>query len=36
LKYAGLISQAEMIELYAEYRDSGKAPEQWLEQQEIS
>ena len=36
LKHVGLVPEAEMIRLYVEFKGSGKTPEQWLEQQELS
>jgi len=36
LKYAPLVSEVEMLMLYFEFKGSGKAPEQWLEQQELN
>jgi hypothetical protein len=36
LKYAPLISEIEILMVYFEFKGSGKTPEQWLEQQELS
>lgn len=36
LKYAPLISEIEMLMVYFEFKASGKTPEQWLEQRELS
>jgi hypothetical protein len=36
LRCVGLIPEVEVLMLYFEFKGSGKTPEQWLEQQEIS
>jgi hypothetical protein len=36
LKHAGLIPETEIFQLYLECKASGKTPDQWLEQQELS
>jgi hypothetical protein len=36
LKHVGLVSEAEMLWLYFEFKGSGKTPEQWFEEQELS
>jgi hypothetical protein len=36
LKHLGLTSEIEMLWLYFEFKGSGKTPEQWFEQQELS
>jgi hypothetical protein len=36
LKYAPLVPEIEMLLLYSEFKGSGKTPERWLEQQELS
>jgi hypothetical protein len=36
LKHIELIPEIEMLRLYVEFKGSGKTPEQWLEQQELS
>ena len=36
LKYVGLVSEEEMLWLYVQFKGSGKTPEEWLEEQELS
>jgi hypothetical protein len=36
LKYVGLVPVKEMLLLFCECKGSGKTPEQWLEEQELS
>jgi hypothetical protein len=36
LRHVGLVPEIEMLRLYFEFKSSGKTPEQWLEQQELS
>lgn len=36
LKHVGLVLQMDMLQLYFEFKRSGKTYEQWLEQQEMS
>ena len=36
LKHAGLVPETEMLQIYFEFKGSGKTPEQWFEQQELS
>jgi beta-glucosidase/6-phospho-beta-glucosidase/beta-galactosidase len=36
LKYVGLMPEIEMLRLYFEFKGSGKTPEQWLDEQELS
>jgi hypothetical protein len=36
LRLVGLVSEVEVLMLYFEFKGSGKTPEQWLEQQEMS
>jgi len=35
LKQAPLIPETEILQLYMQYKTSGKTPEQWFEQQEL-
>jgi len=36
LRHVGLVPEIEVLRLYFEFKGSGKTPEQWLEQQEMS
>jgi len=36
LKRVGLVPEMETLRLYFEFKGSGKTPEQWFEQQELS
>jgi hypothetical protein len=36
LKYVGLVPAEEVLRLFLEFKGSGKTPEQWFEQQELS
>lgn len=36
LRHVGLVPEIEMLRLYFEFKGSGKTPDQWLEQQELS
>jgi hypothetical protein len=36
LKHVGLVPETEVHWLYSEFKSSGKTPEKWLEQQELS
>jgi hypothetical protein len=36
LTHAGMVPEIEMLRLYFEFKGSGKTPDQWLEQQELS
>lgn len=36
LKYVGLVSEEELLQLFFEFRESDKTPEEWFEQQELS
>jgi hypothetical protein len=36
LKYVGLVSVKEMVLLFCQFKGSGKTPEQWIEEQELS
>jgi hypothetical protein len=36
LKYAGLVPEEELLALFWEFKGSGKTPEQWFQQQELS
>lgn len=35
LKQARLVLETEMLQLYMQFKGSGKTPEQWFEQQEL-
>jgi len=35
LKQAPLVPETEILQLYMQYKTSGKTPEQWFEQQEL-
>jgi hypothetical protein len=36
LQYVELVPEEEMLEAFCEFEASGKTPEQWFEQQELS
>ena len=36
LEYVGLVPRVEMLQAYLEFRRSGKALDQWFEEQELS
>jgi len=36
LKNVGLVPETEVVRLYCEFMGSGKTPDEWLEQQELS
>jgi hypothetical protein len=36
LKHAELVPETDMLQLYLEFKGSGKTPEQWLEEEELS
>jgi hypothetical protein len=36
LKYAELVPEKEMLRLFVEFKGSGKTPERWFEEQEVS
>jgi hypothetical protein len=36
LKHVILVPEQEMLRLYLEFKGSGRTPEQWFEQQELS